>query len=406
MKKLRFAVIVVLLLVTTIFAFAADKYAPQGNTLADAIQWLAVQTACLGEYGMAFTGDFTQPDPRDIYRPNDIREYLVKQSGGRTRVQTVYGICFDYAQYAYNVILASRSYYTSLGVRQWYIAGTHGNSRQIELYDPVSRGQHDVEQNGVYVKIASRENVQAHDNITYHAWLWVIGNDGTIYWIDPTWTDNSGYVVWGVVRNGREEQRAPAAQLSAIRLPSSTALDPFTSGDANRNGGRYTEAIEDYDEAIRVEPNYAAAYNNRGRAYYAKGDYDKAITDFNQAITLDSNYADAYNNRALAYYAKRDYDRALTDYNQAITLDPEFASAYNGRAYVYLSKQNYTQALADVNQAIRLWPREATWYATRGEIFLDMKDPRQRARARQEFEMALRLCPSFIRARELLRRAQ
>jgi tetratricopeptide (TPR) repeat protein len=398
MKKLT---TVVLLLIGLIYVHAADRYAPAGSTLADALQWLAVQTACLGEYGMAFTGDFTQPDPRDNYRPNDIREYLAERSGNRTRVQTIYGICFDYAQAAYNEISASRSYYAGLGVKNWYIAGHWAdNPRQIRLFDPVVQGQHTTFFNGVYMKENSQHNVQAHSNAN-HAWLWVYANDGMIYWIDPTWTDNDGYVVWGVVRNGREEQIAPAARFCAARPPSNAAFASFTSGDANRNAKRYTEAIEEYDEMIRIEPNYAAAYNNRGRSYYAKGDYDKAIADFNQAITLDPKYADAYNNRGRAYYAKGDLNKALADYSQAITLNPEFPLAFNGRAYVYLAQKDYERAYTDAREAIKLWPREAAWYITTAEIFLSMGN---NTRAIADLEYALNMFPNFTRAKEMLQR--
>ncbi|MDR1326259.1 MAG: tetratricopeptide repeat protein [Treponema sp.] len=403
MKKLTS---VVLLLAGLTFAHATDKYAPAGNTLADALQWLAVQTASLGEYGMAFTGDFTEPDPRDNYRPSDIREYLAGQSGNRTRVQTIYGICFDYAQYAYNVISASQSYYEGRGMKsgQWYIAATwKNNPGVIRLFDPVARGGPDtISPNGVHIKEQSRRSVQNHGNRPMnHAWLWVIGNDGTTYWIDPTWTDGTGYVWWGVVRNGREEQVAPRARFCATRPPNSSGFASFTSGDANRNMGNYDQAIDDYNQTIRVEPNYAAAYNNRGRSYYAKGDYDKAIADFNQAITLDPNYADAYNNRGRAYYAKGDLDRALADYNQAITLDPESPLAFNGRAYVYLAQKDHERAYTDARQAIKLWPREPTWYITTAEIFLSMGN---NTRAITDLENALKMFPNFTRAQEMLRR--
>jgi Tfp pilus assembly protein PilF len=408
--KMKRCVGVLLLLTGLASAHAADKYIPAGNTLADVLQWLAVQTACLGEYNNAVDGDFTEPDPRDNYRPSDIREYLVGQNGGRTRVQTIYGICFDYAQYAYNYISQHSSYYEGLGMKsgQWYMAATWKTEPGvIRLFDPVQKGRHTASFNGVYMKEISRPSVQNHGNRPMnHAWLWVIGNDGTTYWIDPTWTDTDGYVVWGIVRNGREEQVAPAARFCARQPPGSAAFASFTNGDANRSAGRHKEAIDDYNQTIREEPKYAAAYNNRGLAYYHQRDYDQAIADFNQAITLDPAYADAYNNRGLAYYAKRDLDKALADYNQAITHDTGLALAYDGRASVYLAKQDHAQALADINQAIRLWPREAAWHVTRGKIFLDMKDSRQWARARQEFETALRLYPDFTRARELLGRVR
>jgi tetratricopeptide (TPR) repeat protein len=316
-----------------------------------------------------------------------------------------YGICFDYDKYAYEFIKNNQNYYTSLGIREWYMAGTwKNNPSQIVLYYPVARGQHTDFFNGVYMKAISSRTVQNHGNRPMnHAWLWVIGNDGTTYWIDPTLTDGFGYIVWGVVQNGREEQAAPNVRLCAIRPPSSTAFVPLSRGDANRTEGKYEEAVKDYDEVIRVEPNYALAYNNRGLANYHKGNYDQAIADFNEALRLNPNYADAYNNRGLAYYAKGDLDKALADYNQAITHDDGLALAYNGRAYVYLAKKDHRQAVTDVAQAIKRYAGEATWYATLGEIYLDLQ---RYDAAISAFDQALGLSPGFTRARELRQRAR
>jgi tetratricopeptide (TPR) repeat protein len=401
MKKFTSAV---LLLAGLTFAHAADLYAPVGNTLADALQWLAVQTACMGQYNMA-EFDITREDPQDNYRPPDIREYLARMSGDRTRVPTFYGICFDYAKAAYDHIMASQGNYEGLGMKrgQWYIAAAFESSREIVLFKPVAQGQHSMVLNGVYVKESGRFSVQTHNNATTHGWLWVYGNDGTIYWLDPNATDDWGYVVWGVVRNGREEQVAPQPSLCAGRIPGGASFASLSRGDANRSQGNWNQAIEDYNEVIRVEPNYELAYNNRGLANYNKGAYDQAIADFNEAIRLNPNYADAYRNRGRAYYAKGGYDQALADYNQALSLNSNDAPAYNGRAYVYLAKKDIDRAVADVNQAIRLWPREATWYATRGEIFLNIGEYK---RAAAEFELALRMTPSFTRAKELLQRAK
>jgi len=55
--------------------------------------------------------------------------------------------------------------------------------------------------------------------------------------------------------------------------------------------GRYGEAIEEYNKAIELNPNYAIAYAERGQAYFELGQYDLAIPDLAKAIELDPNLA-------------------------------------------------------------------------------------------------------------------
>ncbi len=63
----------------------------------------------------------------------------------------------------------------------------------------------------------------------------------------------------------------------------------------NTQGNRYLElrqlrrAIEDFGEAIRLDPKYAVAYGNRAIAYKLQGNKAKAIADFEKFITLASN---------------------------------------------------------------------------------------------------------------------
>jgi tetratricopeptide (TPR) repeat protein len=57
--------------------------------------------------------------------------------------------------------------------------------------------------------------------------------------------------------------------------------------------GLYDRAIEDYNAALRIDPNYALAYGNRGFAYYMKADYQRAIADYTQTLKLDPNHTDA-----------------------------------------------------------------------------------------------------------------
>jgi len=97
----------------------------------------------------------------------------------------------------------------------------------------------------------------------------------------------------------------------------SSPITYFEKGNDYFKQGDYQKAIEQYDEAIRLNPQYAKAYYNRGIAYYYLSQYEQAIQDFGEAIRLNPQYAEAYNNRGFAYEtlgksteAERDFAKA------------------------------------------------------------------------------------------------
>jgi lipoprotein NlpI len=99
--------------------------------------------------------------------------------------------------------------------------------------------------------------------------------------------------------------------------------------------GNYERAIQDYDQAIRLNPSSALAYNNRGRANHLKEDYAQAISDYGAAINLDPDYPLAFYNRGLARFDQGLYIAAVPDFVRAVQLDP--AKPYRVIA-LYLAK--------------------------------------------------------------------
>jgi Tfp pilus assembly protein PilF len=144
-------------------------------------------------------------------------------------------------------------------------------------------------------------------------------------------------------------------------------------------------AIQDYAQAIALDPNYAPAYNDLGIACKDKGDYDRAIEDYTQAIRLYPRYAKAYANRGIAYKNKGDIGRAIEDYSRAIAVDPRFAATYNNRGVAYNSQGDHDRAIEDLTQAIKLNPGYAMAYYNRG---LGYKAKGDNGRARADFNKA------------------
>lgn len=128
----------------------------------------------------------------------------------------------------------------------------------------------------------------------------------------------------------------------------------YSSGANLQNQGHLEEAISEYDEAIRLDPQFAVAYNNRGNAYAGLGQYEKAIADLDEAIRLRPKVALAYNNRGNAYNNLRKFKRAIQDLDEAIRLDPQLTEAYAGRALAYIFLSKHVDAQQDIERAVEL----------------------------------------------------
>lgn len=146
-------------------------------------------------------------------------------------------------------------------------------------------------------------------------------------------------------------------ELNAESTAAGSAYELFNKAVELCPGGKCTDpqkAIEYLDEAIKLKPNYAGAFNNRGNIYCGLGQFKKAIEDYNQAIALKPDYALALGNRGGAYDYLGQHKKAIEDYNQAISLKPDYTNAYVNRASAYLDDGNKALGCPDAEKACEL----------------------------------------------------
>ncbi len=162
----------------------------------------------------------------------------------------------------------------------------------------------------------------------------------------------------------------------AIRLQPDLALAYNNRGLARADKGDVEGALGDYEEAIRLKPDYALAYNNRGNARKAKGDVEGALGDYDKAIRLQPDFAAAYNNRGAARADKGDVEGAVGDYDEAIRLQPDLAAAYSNRGVARKAKGDVEGALSDYDEVIRLKPDDINAYYNRALLKRDRSEHR------------------------------
>ena len=132
-----------------------------------------------------------------------------------------------------------------------------------------------------------------------------------------------------------------------------------------------TVVIKTGDQILR---NLATAYNNRGVAYRTRTNYAEAIDDFNEAIRLVPNNASAFNNRGVAYRNIADLDRAVADYDQAIHIKPDYIAAFYNRGLALSDKREYAKAISDFSTVLRVDPKNPVVLYRRGTAYLKSGD--------------------------------
>ena len=172
-----------------------------------------------------------------------------------------------------------------------------------------------------------------------------------------------------VVEQIRQQAEA-ASTVTAAELSAQELFDARLPRPEDDLDGK----IADYDEAIRLNPEYADAFMNRGVARRAKGDLDEAIADYDEAIRLNPQDASAFYNRGNARRDKGDLDEAIADYDEAIRLNPQRRRRLHQPGHRPPSKGDLDEAIADYDEAIRLNPQDADGFNNRGNARRDKGD--------------------------------
>jgi tetratricopeptide (TPR) repeat protein len=105
--------------------------------------------------------------------------------------------------------------------------------------------------------------------------------------------------------------------------------------------GQANEAMEQFEEAVRLAPNYADAHVNFGVALLDQGRIDEAISQFQEAVRLKSENANAHVNLGSALLKKARLDEAITEFQKAINVKPDDADAQLMLAKVLALKQKF-----------------------------------------------------------------
>ena len=174
-----------------------------------------------------------------------------------------------------------------------------------------------------------------------------------------------------VQSNKRRDDQAIRDFSESIRLNPQPYYAFLDRGLAYQRRGEFEKALSDYDAALERDRNIPEAYHRRARIHEDRGDCAKAIADYSEAIRCAPRYAQYYVDRGIAFLGNNELDSAIASFDSGIMFNPTHAGAYIYRAVAYARKGDLPKGLADVTEAIRQRPEAEQLRYARAMIYID-----------------------------------
>lgn len=145
---------------------------------------------------------------------------------------------------------------------------------------------------------------------------------------------------------------ARTAAERALQIDNSLAEAHTSLGLINQYSWRWEEAAKEYEEAIKLNPNYPTAHQWYSAHLKVERRFDDSLRESKRAQEIDPLSPIIGQNVAQVYFLKGDNDAAIREYQRVIDLDPSFAVAHQDLSAAYLKKGMNREAITEIDKAV------------------------------------------------------
>jgi tetratricopeptide (TPR) repeat protein len=163
-----------------------------------------------------------------------------------------------------------------------------------------------------------------------------------------------------ILHRGQRYQEAVAAYDQASKIDPHYANAHLWRAQAQGQLQSHREAVHSFGQYLKTggQP-LVEVYRARGMAHAQLSNYAEAIQDYAQALAMEPDDPDTRAARGWAYLAVGAYQLARSDFDEAVRLNPNKGDSYNGRGYARVKLGQWREAVADAEGAVKRGPKNS-----------------------------------------------
>jgi tetratricopeptide (TPR) repeat protein len=150
------------------------------------------------------------------------------------------------------------------------------------------------------------------------------------------------------------------------------AREYYSKGQDADEVNNYKKAIKFYKKAVKIDPNFAFAYDNLGVVYRKTKQYDKALEAYAKSIKIIPTNSTPIMNSAVVYIHQRKYDKAIEMYQKLIEIDDTDPESFYGIGHAQTLKGDYEEALDNICKAYNLYYSTNSPYRSDAEKMINL----------------------------------
>ena len=158
----------------------------------------------------------------------------------------------------------------------------------------------------------------------------------------------------------------------SIKLKPNFMEGYFNLGNAHNNSGNPDKAVNCFKKALEIKPDYIEAQNNLGNVLFELGKTKESILCFKKALEIKPDFAMAYYNLGRAFKKIAKLEDSITCYEKAIKIKPDFENAYLNLGTIFSQLNKINQAIACYESAIKINPNFAIAFNNLGGLFVGL----------------------------------